>query len=70
MQDVQRFLLVTFRTANGTLGDFGIEPTAPKTSAPPRDEDGRGEGRSGGEGEVHARRARDCRQAQARFRQG
>ena len=31
MQDLQRFLLVTFRTANGTLADFGIEPQAPKT---------------------------------------
>ena len=31
MQDLQRFLLATFRTANGTLADFGIEPKAPKT---------------------------------------
>ncbi len=29
--DLQRYLLVTFRTATGTLADFGIEPTAPKT---------------------------------------
>jgi hypothetical protein len=31
MQDLQRFLLATFRTADGILADFGIQPKAAKT---------------------------------------
>lgn len=31
MQDLLRFLLVTFRTADSILADFGIQPTGAKT---------------------------------------
>ncbi|HEX8795832.1 MAG TPA: hypothetical protein VF765_33010 [Polyangiaceae bacterium] len=31
MKDLQDFLLATFRTASGTLADFGLEPKAPRT---------------------------------------